>query len=212
MPTPSVGEIVKNGILFDLKNWSEVMPSADDLTRGVDRLFRLLAERQVDYLLVGGIALLSYVDGRNTQDVDFILSKGALDSFPELVVTEENRDFARATFGELQIDLRLTDNLLFQLVQAEYGTEQRFGELVVRTSTVEGLVLLKLYALPSLYRQGKFDKVSIYETDILLLLLRHEVDMSKLLKILAGYVLASDMQEVNQVVVDIRQRMKRFQQ
>jgi hypothetical protein len=72
-------------------------------------------------------------------------------------------------------------------------------------------VLLKLYALPSLYRQGKFDKVSIYETDILLLLLRHEVDMSKLLKILAGYVLASEMQEVNQVVVDIRQRMKRFQ-
>lgn len=52
MPTPSVGEIVKNGVLFDLKNWSKVMPSADNLTRGVDRLFRLLAERQG--LLAGG--------------------------------------------------------------------------------------------------------------------------------------------------------------
>jgi hypothetical protein len=36
---------------------------------------------------------------------------------------------------------------------------------------VEGLILLKLYALPSLYRQGNFAKVGIYENDVATLLL-----------------------------------------
>jgi hypothetical protein len=209
--TQSVGEIVSNGILFNPKNWDSVMSSADDLIQGVERLFRLLAERQIDYLLVGGIALLSYIEGRNTQDIDLILSKGALDDLPELVVTEKNRDFARAIFGRIQVDLLLTDNRLFQLVKTEYCAERQFGGLTIRTSTVEGLVLLKLYALPSLYRQGKFDKVSIYETDILLLLLHHDVDLGKLLEIVAGYVIESDLEEINQIVVDIQQRIKRFE-
>lgn len=96
-------------------------------------------------------------------------------------------------------------------MQSEYVAERTFGDLKVRTSTVEGLVLLKLYALPSLDRQGKFDKVSIYETDILLLLLRQSVDMDALLKVLSRYVLESDMQEIEQVVNDICLRMARFQ-
>ena len=37
-------------------------------------LFRLLAERRVDYLLVGGMAMLTYVKGRNTKDVDLLMS------------------------------------------------------------------------------------------------------------------------------------------
>lgn len=110
MSVLSVGEIVKNGIWFDPKNWTDLMPAGDDIAVAINSLFKLLAERQVDYLLVGGIALLSYVDGRNTQDISFIFSKQALERFPELVVTEENRDFARATFGDLQVDLLLTDN------------------------------------------------------------------------------------------------------
>ncbi|MEL6470119.1 MAG: hypothetical protein AAFQ74_10355 [Cyanobacteria bacterium J06623_4] len=186
------------------------MPNGDNLTAIIDRLFKLLEERQVDYLLVGGVALLSYVDGRNTQDIDFIFSRKSLERFPELVVTEENKDFARANFGDLQVDLFLTDNQLFSLVQANYETEKTFGSLKVRTSTVEGLILLKLYALPSLYRQGKFDKVSVYETDILLLMLRHDVDIDGLLQVLTEYLLESDMQEINQVVADISKRMERF--
>ena len=160
--------------------------------------------------MVGGIALLSYVEGRNTQDIDLILSKGALEDLPELVITEQNRNFARAIFGRIQVDLLLTDNLLFRLAQTEYCAERQFGDLIVRTSTIEGLVLLKLYALPSLYRQGKFDKVSIYETDILLLLMHHGVDLGRLLEIVADYVIESDLSKIKQVVVDIQQRIKRF--
>ena len=67
-----------------------------------------------------------------------------------------------------------------------------------------------MYALPSLYGQGQFDKVSIYETDILLLL-RYNVDMGKLLGKLAKHVLATDLEEINQIVIGIQQRMQRFQ-
>ena len=211
MTAQSVGEIIKNGIVFDLKNWSSKMPPSDDLARNVENLFQLLNERQIDYLLVGGIALLSYIDGRNTQDIDFIMSQSALYNLPELEVIEENRDFARANFNSLQVDILLTNNNLCKTVQIECSSQQKFGNLTVPTSTVEGLILLKLYALPSLCRQEKFDKVSIYETDILLLLLRHSVDIDKVLRKLAKHVLDTDLEEINQIVLDIQNRMQRFQ-
>jgi hypothetical protein len=205
----SIDEIVRNGLLFDLKNWGKKMPN-DDLAQSIAELFSFFAERKIDYLLVGGVALLSYVEGRNTQDVDFILSRQDLLALPELVVQEENRDFARASFSGIQIDLLLTDNPLFSLVGSQYGLERQFGDLKIWTSSAEGLVLLKLYALPSLYRQGRFDRVSIYESDILLLLLGYPIDMQRLIEILSVHVLASDLNEIKQVVADIEGRMRRF--
>ena len=46
---PSLDTVVRHGILFDLKNWGEDMPNTDSLVEDVELLFRLLAERQVDY-------------------------------------------------------------------------------------------------------------------------------------------------------------------
>ncbi len=205
----SIDEIVRNGVLFDLKNWGKKMPN-DDLAQSIAQLFSFFAERKIDYLLVGGVALLSYVEGRNTQDVDFILARQDLLALPELVVQEENRDFARASFSGIQIDLLLTDNPLFSLVGSQYGLERQFGDLKIWTSSAEGLVLLKLYALPSLYRQGRFDRVSIYESDILLLLLRYPMDMQRLIDILSAHVSPSDLNKIKQVVADIERRMQRF--
>lgn len=205
----SIDEIVRNGVLFDLKNWGKKMPN-DNLAQSIAKLFSIFEERQIDYLLVGGVALLSYVEGRNTQDVDFILSRQDLLVLPELVVQEENRDFARATFDGIQIDLLLTNNPLFSWVSSQYRLERQFGNLKVWTSSAEGLVLLKLYALPSLYRQERFDRVSIYESDILLLLLRYSIDMQRLIDILSTHVLPSDLNEIKQVVADIERRMQRF--
>jgi hypothetical protein len=65
---------VRNGVVFDMKNWDGSVADGDSLPQVVDRLFDLMDERQISYLLVGGVALLSYVDGRNTQDIDFIIS------------------------------------------------------------------------------------------------------------------------------------------
>ena len=44
------------------------------LDRDVVELFTLLWERQTPYLLVGGIAMLRYVEGRNTADIDLLMS------------------------------------------------------------------------------------------------------------------------------------------
>lgn len=159
---------------------------------------------------MGGIALLSYVDGRNTQDVDFILSRADLAGVPEIAVRDENRDFVRGDFSGLQIDLLLTQNKLFDLVRKRFATVRSFGGLSIRTVTVEGLVLLKLYALPPLYRQGNFERVSIYESDIMLLLLNYSVDLDAVMKILAKYLLESDLGEVRETVTEIQGRLRRF--
>jgi hypothetical protein len=210
--TLAIGEIVRNGVVFDMKNWNRNVASEDSLPQVVDRLFDLLDQRQISYLLVGGVALLSYVDGRNTQDVDFILARQSLSELPELVVAEEDQNFARAAFEQLQVDLLLTQNPLFKLVLQNYSTERPFGDRTIYCVTVEGLVLLKLYALPSLYRQGQFDKVSIYESDITLLMLRYPVDVDALATILKRYILATNWVELEQIIDDIQARMARFQQ
>jgi len=210
--TLAIGEIVRNGVVFDMKHWNRNVASEDSLPQVVDRLFDLLDQRQISYLLVGGVALLSYVDGRNTQDVDFILARQSLSELPELVVAEEDQNFARAAFEQLQVDLLLTQNPLFKLVLQNYSTERPFGDRTIYCVTVEGLVLLKLYALPSLYRQGQFDKVSIYESDITLLMLRYPVDVDALATILKHYILATDWVKLEQIIDDIQARMARFQQ
>jgi hypothetical protein len=123
----AIGEVIQNGILFDMKNWDNAPPNVDRLPEAIDQLFDLLAQRKIGYLLVGGIALLSYVEGRNTQDIDFILAKADLESIPEITIAEVNKNFARGLFGNLQIDCLLTENALFQL----FMSSMRLNKLLV---------------------------------------------------------------------------------
>ncbi|NEQ40500.1 MAG: hypothetical protein F6K40_31420 [Okeania sp. SIO3I5] len=131
---------------------------------------------------------LSYIEGRNTQDIDLILSRQDLDNLSEIKITEENKDFIRGNFNQLQIDIWLTQNKLFKTILQQFVTEREFGNRLIRCVTVEGLIILKLYALPSLYRQGKFDRASIYENDLLLLLLNYQVDLPPLLKLVSKHL------------------------
>ena len=80
----AIGEIIRNGILFDVKNWSTTMPTEDDFLKSAEMLFDTLTQRKINYLLVGGVALLSYVEGRNTQDIDLILARSDLEALPEI--------------------------------------------------------------------------------------------------------------------------------
>lgn len=222
--TAAVGTVIHHGRVFDLKNWnsppvSEVSPITTptkhtpmeaELQHQVEALFAVLEAQNLDYLLVGGIALLTYVEGRNTQDIDFILSRQALTQIPELVIESENRDFLRGQFGVLQVDILLAQNRLFQRVLQDFRVMRSLGDRVIRCVTVEGLVLLKLYALPSLYRQGQFNRVSLYENDILLLLLNYPIDLAPLLAILKEEVLATDLESIEEVLSDIQGRLRRF--
>lgn len=119
--------------------------NSDSLLEAVRRLFALLRERKVDYVLVGEVAMLSYVEGRNTEDVDLIMPLASLEKLPEIKIASQDMYFARGTFETLQIDLLLTKNPLFEVVQKKYVSNQHFAEQDIPTATVEGLLLLKLY-------------------------------------------------------------------
>jgi hypothetical protein len=104
----------------------------------------------------------------------------------------------------------LTRNPLFDKVKREYTTVQTFMEQNIPCATVEGLLLLKLYALPSLYRQGNFARVGLYENDISTLIHDYQPNISSLLAQLSPYTSDSDFKEIHNIIDEIQQRIKRF--
>ncbi|MBI5307854.1 MAG: hypothetical protein HZB37_05885 [Planctomycetes bacterium] len=184
--------------------------NSDSLIQSVQDFFAVLEHRKIDYVLVGGIAILYYVEGRNTQDLDLLMAVSSLEKLPELKISSQDTYFVRANYGELQVDVLLTKNPLFKKVHSDYSKVQRFLDRTIPLATVEGLLLLKLYALPSLYRLGNFARVGIYENDIATLLHYYQPDVSSLLNELYKYVNENDLAEIKGVVSDIQNRIKRF--
>lgn len=206
-----IGNVIRNAITFDFKKSQGDAASTDNLIQTVDELFNLLDERQIDYLLVGGIALLQYTEGRNTLDIDLIMAVSSLEKLPEIEIIDRNNDFARGKFKVLQINLFLTNNPLFDKVKIDYATRQQFVEKSIPCATVEGLMLLKLYALPSLYRQGNFARVGIYENDVATLMQQYQPALAPILNEVAKHLSATDLKAVNEIVEEIQQRITRFQ-
>ncbi len=205
-----IGDIIRNAVVFNVKNWLGGTMNSDSLSQSVQDFFAVLEERKLDYVLVGGVAILHYVEGRNTQDLDLLMAVSSLDKLPELKITSQDMYFARANYGELQIDLLFTHNPLFKKVHEEYSKVQKFLDRNIPLATVEGLLLLKLYALPSLYRQGNFARVGIYENDIATLLHYYQPDMTSLLDEISKYVSETDFEEIKGIVSDIQKRINRF--
>lgn len=205
-----IGDVIRNAVIFNVKNWLGGTMNSDSLIQSVQDFFTVLEERKIDYVLVGGIAILHYVEGRNTQDLDLLMAVSSLDKLPELKITSQDMYFARANYGELQIDILLTQNPLFRKVHKEYSRVQKFLDRNIPLATVEGLLLLKLYALPSLYRQGNFARVGIYENDIATLFHYYQPDIAVLLAEISKYVNETDFEEIKGIVSDIQKRITRF--
>jgi predicted nucleotidyltransferase len=205
-----IGNVIRNAVVFNVKNWVGGRMNSDSLIQSVQDLFVVLEQRKIDYVLVGGIALLYYVEGRNTQDLDLLMALSSLEKLPELKISSQDLYFARANYGELQIDVLLTQNPLFKQVHGKYSKVQKFLDRDIPMATVEGLLLLKLYALPSLYRQGNFARVGIYENDVATLLHYYQPDMAKLLAELSKHVNKSDLAEIKNISTDIQNRIERF--
>jgi hypothetical protein len=106
-----IGDVIGHGILFDPRN-AAVLPAMDfnDLLASIPRLFDLLDERGVGYVLVGGIAMRVHAPGRNTQDIDLIVPADALARVPEIRVVDRKGSFARGEFGHLQVGFLLGDH------------------------------------------------------------------------------------------------------
>lgn len=206
----SIGRVIRDALAFDPKNWNQKGFSADSIPQTLSDLLSLFEERKVGYVLVGGIALLSYVKGRNTSDLDLIIDSSELKKIPEIEVSHADKQFGRGLYGNLQLDFLFTDHPLFDLVNRSYCQPRKFQERTINTATVEGLLLLKLYALPSLYRQGDFTRVGLYENDIAALMKEYSPDHGLLLTVLFEYLDENDQKEVKNILEEIRGRINRF--
>jgi hypothetical protein len=176
------------------------------------RLFTILQQQKIEYLLVGEIALRKYVECRSSEIIDLIMALSSLEKLPELRVEDRDDDFARASFDGLRVDLLLTSNPLFEEVRQRYATTQRFTEQDISCATVEGLLLLKLYALPSLYRQGNFARVALYESDISTLMHDYRPAMEPLFEKLQANLSPTDLAAVRRITAEIQERIERFDQ
>lgn len=179
------------------------------LIETIDALFDELGARGVPYLLVGGIAILTYAEGRNTEDVDLILSGADLDRLGWNVVTRDAA-FAKVDYQGQRVDILLAEHPIFAHVMEHHAARGRFGDREVDTASRTGLLLLKLYALPSLYRQASWQRAALYEGDIRLLRESGEVDEDALADELSPFVAPHDMAELRKVLAETRPR-RRFQ-
>ena len=212
-PQVDIGATIAYGVMFDPKNSAKARSmDFNQLHSSVSSLFDLLEQRQTDFVLVGGIAVLAYVGGRNTQDIDLLLSRDAVASLPEFAVESENSELLRAYFGELQVDVLLTGKKFFAYIAKQHAGRVMFADREIPCVTPIGLVLLKLYALPSLYRQGQFDKVTIYEGDIEALLASFSIDSDELLQRLTKFLAETDIAELSGILSDLRERIERKKQ
>lgn len=184
--------------------------NSDSLLTSVEQLFLLLEKREIEYVLVGGIAYLHYVKGRNTEDLDMIMALSSLEKLPELKVESQDMFFIRGKYQNLSIDVLLTNNPLFRHVQENHTVLEKLFDRKIPIVTVEGLLLLKLYALPSLYRQGDFGRVGIYENDIATLIYEFDPDIADIKNVLSEYVDDRDMNEIINILLEIQQRVERF--
>jgi len=207
-----IGNVIRNAVVFNVKNWVGDMMNSDSLIQSIQKFFALLEERKIDYVLVGGIAILHYVEGRNTEDLDLLMTVSSLEQLPELNIIEQDMYFVRAKYNELQIDILLTKNPLFKKVHSDHSKVENFLDRNIPLATVEGLLLLKLYVLPSLYRQGNFARVGIYENDIATLLHYYQPNTDALLSELSKHVDEKDMTGIKGILSDVQNRIKRFKQ
>jgi hypothetical protein len=110
MPTNvvNIGEVIIHGIVFDPKN-SEALRTMDldGLLKSIPRLFELLEERDIDYVLVGGIAMLIRDFGTNMaplfEELATHLAESDVRELRNIVREIEDRIArSRQRFGDIQ--------------------------------------------------------------------------------------------------------------
>ena len=118
----SLGPVLAHAAAFNFSRFrtTQEFMDAANLPLEVEAFFRLLDERAVPYLLVGGVAMLAHVRGRNTEDIDFVVSTPDQDRLaPEVSIIERKGFFTVGRFREnLRVEFRGAENPLLHLSPA----------------------------------------------------------------------------------------------
>jgi len=181
----------------------------EDLLRTTREFIETLATEKIPHVLVGGLAVLQHVEGRNTRDIDLIIAVKDIERLPDFVMRERNEWFGSGDVGPLRVDFRFTENPFFSRIAEVHSEDREFLGTRLRCATPEGIILLKLFALPSLYRQGQIDRAALYETDILMLLRHAPVTDEALLDQLKVHMQATDIQALQDVLTEVRERISK---
>jgi hypothetical protein len=140
-------------------------------------------------------------------DIDLIIDPADAQQMPWSAELRD-RDFGGALYRSINVDFLLTSNALFADVRAKERATITFEGRSIPSVSREGLVLLKLYALPSLYRQGKLDRAALYETDILMLHQGVSIDDEALLRRLEPHLAGHDLAELRKILDEQRARRR----
>lgn len=181
----NISRVLQGAAVFDFRRHSshQSFVDANNISLEAEELFGLLETRGVPYLLVGGLAMLTHVRGRNTDDVALIIGVAEQRRLePEVVLVDppgKGSPFAVGQYKQLCVDYLDARAPIFRRVLERHGERRRFSfgsgsgrELPVATAA--GLMLLKLHALPSVTRQMDWERVNAYENDVLMLWMADE--------------------------------------
>ncbi len=202
-----IGQVIRNGVEYDPKNWKPGFEMAETLPTAVVDLLRELSKRESPFAIAGGIAMLAHVPGRNTQDLDLVMSPSDLLAIEGITSREASTDFLLADYRGLRVDVLSAKNKLFANVLRSHVALTEFVEGTFPCVTPVGMAILKLFALPSLYRQGDTTRIRIYESDVLGLLDAFDIDDTEILRAIEPHLLASDADELRRLVAELRVRI-----
>ena len=82
--------------------------------------------------------------------------------------------------------------------------------VVSHYSVVVAEILLRLFALPSLYRQMNLDRAALYESDLTLLLARYRPKLPPLLELVETHVEPEDVRELRKLAAELAERAARL--
>jgi hypothetical protein len=158
-----------------------------------------------EYVLVGGLAIRLYIESRNTEDIDILCSSNsALTLIPNAKL---NKDFGNGMYKDIKVDFLLTENKFFNRIFNQYKQVITVEDLELTVVTVEGLILLKCYALPALYQQGNFRRADLYEADLKGLLRISNINEEDIYTELKPFMLQGHLSEVMNLLNEIRYKL-----
>jgi len=96
----------------------------------------------------------------------FIIAKDDIETVKELQKESSDRNFGRYLYQGTRIDALYRDNPIFDYVMTNCLDSAVIEGREITRATPEGIILLKLYALSSLYQQGQHRRAMTYENDI----------------------------------------------